>query len=94
MKPGEESNRFEILVGRGSEASQFDAAFFRFLECSALGDEDGPMTIQSLPEGDFERKTVVLWNGAAAAEFARLWRGCDPSHSAAAVASASALPVG
>jgi len=92
MEPGEESNRFEALVGRGYEASRFDAAFFRFLECWALAGEDGPMIIQSLPEGDFERKTVVLWSDAATAEFARFWRGSDAVGSAAALmASADAL---
>lgn len=78
MRFPEQRHSFETLVGTGPEAARFDAAFFRYLEQNAAPGEEGPMMIRSLPEGAFERKTVVLWSQTAAAEFVRLWRGCSP----------------
>ena len=76
MTRGSEPNCFEALVSCGAEAACFDTVFFRYLEHNAPADEDGPMIIRSWPEGDFERKLVVLWSGAAASGFARLWAAC------------------
>lgn len=92
MTRGGKPNCFEALVSCGAEAACFDAAFFRYLEHNAAADEDGPMIIRSWPEGDFERKLVVLWSGAAVSEFARLWRRGAPGDHRDRVGDVQALP--
>ncbi len=92
MTRGSEPNCFETLVSCGAEAGCFDSAFFRYLEHNAPEGEDGPMIIRSWPEGDFERKLVVLWSGAAVSEFARLWRRVAPGDHRDRVSDVQAPP--
>jgi hypothetical protein len=68
---------YETLVGAGGEAARFDTAFFQYLERNASDVEDGPMMISSQPEGEFERKTVVLWSPDAVVDFINFWRGAS-----------------
>lgn len=65
---------YEAVVSSAFEAARFDTVFFRYVELNADAASGGMAIVHSIPEGQFERKTVLLWSPSAAADFAAMWR--------------------
>ena len=65
---------FEARVPRGREAERFNTAVYRFFELKASGLVDHPAMIRTEPDGDHERKRVLLWSDDAVDEFGRFWQ--------------------
>jgi hypothetical protein len=66
--------QFEIDLRPGAEAERFNTAVYRFLELRAEGlDGLGLVKIDTLPDGQVEKKTVTLWSPEAVDEFQRFW---------------------
>ena len=72
---------FEARVPKGREAERFNTAVYRFFELKASGLVDHPAMIRTEPDGDHERKRVLLWSDDAVDEFGRFWQAfTSPVH--------------